>query len=156
MNQLKALQSVLTSLDSYVESLQKRIDLTRSYIEEQKIAQEFVKQFPEDQPEDAYSSPRTKASICFDSGTVNGFMLNYDASSLNEIVEPLRWLSRRLGAFTINEYPEIGRRSYIFSKGRFHFQVFFNSGDVKNVCRYVQVGVKEQPVFKLMCEGDPE
>lgn len=152
MNQLKALQSVLTSLDSYVESLQKRIDLTRSYIEEQKTALEFVNQFPEDQPEDAYSSSRTRASISFDSGCVQGFMLNYNALTLDELVGPLKWLSQRLGSYTISEYPEIHRRSYIFSKGRFHFQVFFDSSDVKNVCKYVQVGVKEQPVYELRCE----
>jgi hypothetical protein len=154
MNRIKSLESIITSLKGYEAELQKKIDLVRTYSAEQEVALQFVEQFPEDLAKDEWSSPRTQACISFDSGTVHGFMLNFNASTLDELVEPLKWLTQRLGAYTISDYPEIQRRSYTFLKGRFHFQVFFgdaSSADHK-VCKFVKVGVEEKPVYEMRCE----
>jgi hypothetical protein len=154
MDQMRALSSATNCLTDYIESLHKRIDLTRTYEPEQLIALEFIQAFPEEYAiQGEYSPVRTRASISFDGGQIHGLLLCYDASTLEELVEPLRWLSSRLGPYTINEYPELQRRSYIFSKGRFTFAAFFgNMSSVKSVCKYVQTGVKEEPVYEFKCE----
>ena len=62
-------------------------------------------------------------------------------------------MSAKLGKFTITDYPEMGRRTYDF--GRLKFCVFFNTYNAGTVCKFVEVGKEEKPIYKLMC-GDEE
>lgn len=157
MNQVQALKSAEECIGIYIAELEKRIAEARGYAPEQAIAKAFIEQFPETMPDDPteYSSSRTRIGFSLDSGSVRALMINWDALTLAEIKAPLAWLAQRLGKYDIDDYPELGRRAYVFSKGRLRFQTFFNASPDAQVCKFVQVGVKEEPVYKLMC-GDAE
>lgn len=57
-----------------------------------------------------------------------------------------------------DDYAEIGRRTYHCGKILFcvHLHVAAAGEESGGRCRYVQVGVKEEPVYKLMCDPDQE
>ena len=157
-DQMAALQSSLTCIEKYVKELEDRIKEANGYSVERMVAFDFITAFPEAMAPPPveyppYNPPRTSVGLTLDNGTVHALMINYHAVSLMELVEPVKWLANRLGKFTIEDYPELNRRGYVFSGGRLRFQVFFDRGD-KTVCKFIQVGVKEEPVYKLQCEGE--
>lgn len=145
------------AISNHLRDLEERIQRAKGFEAEQALAIEFLSAHAHLQPEPTrdgeYVPEVFRVHLSLDPGTVNALMINYDATQLSDVTEPLRWLAQRLGKYEIEDYPELGRRSYIFANdGRaLRFQVFFNSD--KSVCRFVQTGVKEEPVFKLMCEG---
>lgn len=139
------------AIAGYVAELERRIGLARAYAPEQDLAVEFMAAHAHLDPEPSEWNSRLRVHLSLDPSSVNALMINFDAKTLAEVTEPLRWLSQRLGAYTIDDFPELGRRAYIFtSEGRsLRFQVFFNSNS--SVCRFVEVGKEEKPIFKLMC-----
>ena len=145
---VEAIKQATTAVDRYVEELTKRIEEAKTYAAEQEVVLEFIQAFPDTEGLRAWEGTRT--SFTLDAGTVKALMINRDYTALTEVTEHLRFLAQRLGKYTIDDYPELGRRAYVFNKGRFRFQCFFNNSDA-NVCRFVQVGVEEKPVYKLMC-----
>jgi hypothetical protein len=160
----QAMADAALAISEYVAELEKRIEMARRFTAEEAIAVSFLREFshleanalPADehgyQP---YVTQRFRVHLALDPGTVNALMINFDATALAEVTEPLRWLAARLGKYEIEDYAALGRRAYVFANdGRaVRFQVFFN-GD-KSACKFVQVGEKTEPVYKLMC-GESE
>lgn len=150
------LREAETAIDSYLAELALRIEKAKSYAPETAIACEFIRAFPALAGDSNWEWDRPlHVHLALDPNTVNAFMLNLDALKLTDVSQPLRWLAQRFGAYTIDDYPELGRRAYVFeNNGRpVRFQVFFNNNEA--VCKFVKVGVKEEPVYKLMC-GETE
>jgi len=152
-DQMKALQSATSCIDEYIATLEIRKAKASSYREEQQIAMEFVQAFPEGNPEpgeESYSSPDTRVAFSLDTGCINAIMLNWDCTTgLADVKPRLKWLADRLGKYTINNDPHAQRKQYIFRDGRFFFQVFFWKPNA--VCKFVQTGVKEEPVYEFKC-----
>lgn len=144
-------------IESYVKELEARIARARTFAPEQALVVEFLRAFAhvESAPDyegDVYGM-KLRAGFTLDPSTVNALIVNFDADSLPEVVEPLKWFAARLGKYEIDDYQELGRRSYVFANGGrpVRFQVFFNSA--KSVCKFVEVGKEEKPIYKLMCDG---
>lgn len=144
------------AIGKYSEELRERIAKAEAYAPEIAIAAEFVRAFPAlaGEAADEYQRP-LRIGLTLDPNTVNALMVNLDVVRLVDVTEPLKWLAQRFGAYAIDDYPELGRRAYIFeNSGRpVRFQVFFNGEAAQ--CKFVKVGVKEEPVYKLMC-GEAE
>lgn len=153
-NTQRAIDVASTAVTRYVEELEKRIEKARAFDAEQSLVAEFLAAF-EPEPKDEFDVyPKFRVGLTLDPSTVNALMINYDARALADVVDPLRWLSQRLGKYEIDDYPELNRRAYVFrNHGRpVRLQVFFGVGD-ESVCKFMQIGVKEEPVYKLMCDG---
>lgn len=143
-------------IGDYVQELNARIEKARAFAPEVALARDFIGVFGAlcgPAPDIEWYLSKLRVSLSLDPGTVNALMLNFDATELAQVTEPLRWLATRLGKYTIEDYPELGRRAYVFGNGDrpVRFQVFFNSNT--SVCKFVQIGVEEKPVYKLTCEG---
>ena len=160
----QAIANAGLAIANYVAELENRIEKARSFAGEEALAVTFLQEFShmENVPPPAdeygnvpYVSARFSVHLSLDPGTVNALMINLEADRLSDVSEPLKWLAKRLGKYEIDDYPELGRRSYIFANDgrRVRFQVFFN-GD-QSVCKFVQVGEKTEPVYKLMCGDEP-
>lgn len=151
-----ALADADAAISKYCEELRARIAKAEAYAPEIAIAADFVRAFPAlaGTSPDEWQRP-LRIGLTLDPNTVNALMVNLDAVRLLDVTEPLKWLAQRFGAYTIDDYPELGRRAYVFeNNGRpVRFQVFFN-GDAAQ-CKFVKIGVKEEPVYKLMC-GEAE
>lgn len=129
-----------------VATLEGYIATARGYEPEIAIAADFARAFPPAEP--GYMG-RMRTTIGVGPHVLNGVLVMWDARRLADVKARVAWLAQRLGKFTIEDYPEMGRRTYAWS--RFKFSVFFNNGDDKTVCRFVEVGKEEKPVYKLMC-----
>lgn len=126
------------------------IAAARGYAPEVEIAEAFCREFP---PTDVGYIGQMRTQIGVGSGALNGCLVMWDARRLSDVTSRVAWLAQRLGKFKIEDYPELGRRTYDF--GRFKFCVFFNSYDEKTICKFVEVGKEEKPVYELMC-GEQE
>ena len=133
-------------LDKYEDELRERIDKLNSYKEEQHTIIALMEAFPQ--------LENVQVQFTLDSGTFGGLICTTDVEQLKVLVEPLRFLRERLGAFTVTDDPDIRRRIYKFRDNRVTFQAWFWSNENKEgACKYVQTGVKQVPVFELRC-GD--
>ena len=130
-----------------VKRLEALISEAKGYEAETAIAAEFARAFP---PSESGYMGRMRTTIGVGPGALNGLLVMWDARRLSDVTPRVAWLAQRLGKFKIEDYAEMGRRTYDF--GRFKFCVFFNSFDEKTVCKFVEVGKEEKPVYKLMCE----
>lgn len=151
MNQLKALQSATSCIDEYIKSLEDRKAQALAFRDMQKIAIEFVQTFPEDMPKEEWDRARTTVGFSLDAGTHCKLYVSWDAKTVEELVEPLRWLAVRLGPYGIDDNPDFNRRVYTFKNGLFMFQAFFWAHSEETVCKYVEVGKKEVPIMELRC-----
>jgi hypothetical protein len=133
-----------------VERLEELIAEARSYEPEILIAREFVAAFP---PTEAGYLSEMRTQIGVGSGRLNGVLIMWDVRRLQDVTARVAWLAQRFGKFRIEDYAELGRRTYDF--GRLKFSVFFHTYDDKTVCKFVEVGKEEKPIYKLMC-GDQE
>jgi len=129
-----------------VEKLEALIAEAHSYEPEIVVARELVAAFP---PTDAGYLSQMRTQIGVGSGCLNGVLIMWDVRQLQDATPRVAWLTQRLGKFKIEDYPELGRRTYDF--GRLKFSVFFNTWDDKTVCKFVEVGKEEKPIYKLMC-----
>lgn len=140
-----------TALDDYENTLRDRIDELNKYKDVQEAAIDVMENFPE--------LEWSGAQFTLDTGTFKAFIITADCKTLSEIVEPLKFLREKLGTYKISDDPDIRRRCYKFDNDRLVFQAWFWGKD-DDVCRYVQVGTKEVPVYQLKCakgeEGDLE
>ena len=127
-----------------VERLQEYIATTQSYAPEAEIADALIAEFPQHE---------LRCSIGVGPHVLNGFLIMVDLKQLDEAKALVAALAKQLGKFDISDYPELGRRTYGWP--RLKLSCFFNAWDEKTVCKFVQVGVKEEPVYKLMC-GEEE
>ena len=139
-----------TAIAHNIADFEKLIAEARAYEPEAALAEEFCHAFPPTEP-DYFNTMRS--SLGLGRGVLQGFLVMWDARRLSDVTTRVAWLAQRLGKFKIEDYPEMGRRTYDW--GRFKFSVFFNSYDNKTVCKFVEVGKKEEPIYKLMC-GDQE
>lgn len=130
-----------------VQRLEGLIAVARTYTAEQDIAEEFCRAFPPTEP--GYCG-QMRASIGVGPHVLNGLLIAWDARRLADVTPRVAWLAQRLGKFTIDDSPEMGRRTYDW--GRLKLMVFFNSYDDKTVCKFVEVGTEPKPIYKLMCE----
>lgn len=138
------------AIDSKLKELRELIVLADTYVAEAALFDEFDRAFPSD-PDDYHSTMRPQVGV--GPHALNGFLVAWDAHRLGDVTPRLQWLAKRLGKYTIEDYPEMGRRTYDF--GRLKFMVFFNTYDQKTVCKFVEVGTETKPVYKLMC-GEEE
>lgn len=100
----------------------------------------------------AFPNEAFRPSIGIGPHCLDGFLIMWDVHKLGAVAPVLSWLRNRIDKpYRIEDYAELGRRTYDF--GRIKLAAFFNTFDDKTVCKFVQVGVREQPVYKLMCEG---
>lgn len=95
----------------------------------------------------------TSVSVGLDMGEVNGVLIHANVKQdILEVVPMLRYL-RAHGAPKFErteDYPEIKRRIWHF--GDLKVMVFLPyRGGAK--CDFVQVGVREEPVYELRCDG---
>ena len=123
-----------------VQQLQEYIATASSYGPEAEIADALIAEFPQHP---------IRCSIGVGPHVLNGFLIMVDLKQLDEARALVAALAKRLGKFEISDYPELGRRTYGWS--RLKLSCFFNAWDDKTVCKFVQVGVEEKPVYKLMC-----
>lgn len=135
-----------TAIARDVADLERLIAEARGYEPEAIIAEEFCRVFPPSEP--GYMA-QMRSSVGVGPGVLQGFLIMWDVRRLSDVTPRVAWLAQRLGKFKIDDYPEIGRRTYDF--GRLKFSVFFNSYDDKTVCKFVEVGKKEEPIYQLMC-----
>lgn len=127
-----------------VDHLQSDIETAKTFETEAAVFDALSAQFPNEQ---------FRGSIGIGPHVLNGFLVMWDVHRLSDVAPVLAWLRTRVEkAFKVADYPELGRRTYDF--GRIKLSAFFNTYDEKTVCKFVQVGVKEEPVYKLMCEGN--
>ena len=156
-NQLEALRKAAGCLDDYRRELEARLAGLNYWTGVQQVAVELINKFPEDYaPSEGFHSPEVSVQFTLDSGTHQALIISKDCREISEIAEPLRFLRERLGPYTISEDPDLNRRIYTFNRDgkKVIFQCFFwNHKD--QLCRYVQVGTKEVPVYKLKC-GEEE
>lgn len=131
-----------SAIDREVETLKEYIATAESYAPEAEIADALVAEFPQHD---------LRCSIGVGPHVLNGFLIMVDLHRLDEAKALVSWLSQRLGKFDISDFPELGRRTYDWK--RLKLSAFFNSFDAKTVCKFVEVGKEEKPVYKLMC-GD--
>lgn len=136
------------AIEVEAKRLSELIDQARGYLTEAAIVDEFIAAFPPPDPDEYLG--RTRVQIGVGSHCLKGVLLMWDAKRLSDVTPRLTWLANRLGKFTIEDFAEIGRRTYDF--GRVKFSVFFNSYSDASVCKFVEVGKKEEPIYKLMCE----
>lgn len=139
-----------TAIDRQVADQEKLIAQARSFAPEIEVAKAFVAAFPPTEP--GYIQ-QMRTSVGVGSGSLNGVLIMWDARRLQDVTPRLSWLAQKLGKYLIEDYPELGRRTYDF--GRLKFCVFFNTYDAKTVCKFVEVGKEEKPIYKLMC-GEQE
>lgn len=140
--------SAETAITREVAGLSTLIETAQSYAPEALIARDFTEAFP---PDDDWLNTM-RSSIGVGPHVLNGFLIAWDARRLSDVTPRVAWLAKRIGKFEIQDYPELGRRTYDF--GRLKFMVFFNAYDAKTVCKFVEVGKEEKPVYKLMCGED--
>lgn len=154
-DQMKALESTTGCLSDYEKVLLDRLQQLKDWRTTQNVALELVQKFPEAMATDGYESPQTRVAFSLDSGTWNALMINKDCKSLQDVVEPLRFLREKLGAYIIQDDPDSKRRVYKFANGGHPvvFQAFFWGPETEQLCKFVEVGKEEKPIFKLMC-GD--
>ena len=100
----------------------------------------------------------TSVSVSVDAGCLQGVLLSFSVTSLKDLV-PVRRAVRAAGfrLKTTEDYAELGRRRYEY--GDIQVMAFVPTAleekkDAK--CRFVQAGVKEVPIYKLVCEDDSE
>ena len=137
-----------TAIARDIADFEKLIVEARGFAPEAEIAEAFCRAFPPSEP--GYMA-QLRSSLGVGPGVLQGFLVMFDARRLSDATARVAWLAQRLGKFKIDDCPKLGRRTYDF--GRFKFCVFFNSYDDKTVCKFVEVGKKEEPIYKLMC-GD--
>lgn len=137
-----------TAIDRQVKHLEQLITQARSYEPEAAIAREFVAAFPPTEP--GYMG-QMRTQIGVGAHVLNGVLIMWDAQRLQDVTPRVKWLAQRLGKFKIKDYPELARRTYDY--GRLKLSVFFNRD--KAVCKFVEVGKEEKPIYKLMC-GEQE
>ena len=113
-----------TAIEREVAVLEGLIATTRGYAPEIEIARAFVAAFPPTEP--GYIG-RVRTSIGVGAHSLNGVLIVWDARRLQDVTPRVAWLAQRLGKFKIEDYAEIGRRTYDF--GRVKFSVFFNTYD---------------------------
>jgi hypothetical protein len=130
-----------------VKILEGYIETARTYAPEMDIAVAFARAFP---PADPSYLARMRTTVGVGPHVLNGVLVMWDARRLADVTARVAWLAQRLGKFAIEDAPEMGRRTYVWD--RFKFCVFFNSYDAKTVCKFVEVGKEERPIYKLMCE----
>jgi hypothetical protein len=154
-NQVEALRQATACLDEYEQELRKRIERLKDFKALQQIVVELLQRFPEPMAGDEfYNSPEVRTSFNLDAGTHQALMVNRDCKSIQEVIEPLRFLRKRLGKYEVTDDPDFKRRIYKFNVDgcALVFQAFFWASE-DQLCKYVQIGVKEEPVFKLRCAG---
>jgi hypothetical protein len=132
-------------LDKYEDTLRDRIDQLNSYKEEQYVILEMMEEFP--QLEDV------RVQFTLDSGTHGGLICTVEVDQVKMLIEPLRFLRERLGAYKVNDDADLQRRVFKFRSNRVTFQAWFWNNKDDQQCRYVEVGTKTVPVFELRC-GD--
>lgn len=137
------------AIDTEIERLREYIAQAETYATEAALFDEFDRAFPSD-PDDYHSTMRPQIGI--GAHVLNGFLIAWDARRLEDVKPRLQWLAKRLGKYKIEDFPEMGRRTYDF--GRLKLMVFFNTYDEKTVCKFVEVGTETKPVYKLMCGAD--
>jgi len=105
--------------------------------------------------------------ISVQTGQLQGVLVHHTPKHIRDILPVLR-AARRAGYVMqkVEEYAEVGRRSYHFATARegkaeiivsFFFPTGFGSlGAEGATCRYVQDGVEETPKYKLVCDDGTE
>jgi hypothetical protein len=153
-----------------LEDIKKQERFVRDNIQAARDAEEVVEMFkdvPElqDQGEDGSRSVgHLRASFGSQIGQLRGALIFVDVVDIRAVLPVLRELRRR--GYKVkdhDDYAEIGRRTYNLSGdgGEIKLGVFVGasfSSDAKKgaVCKFVQVGIEEKPVFKLLCDDTVE
>lgn len=87
---------------------------------------------------------------------VRGILINVDNPTRDQLVALLRSIGKRkYKRKEIEDFPELGRRAYIFEPGPLRLQLFFHSWREGQSCKFVEVGKKEEPVYEFRCDGEP-
>jgi len=87
-------------------------------------------------------------------GQVQGALIHLnDLIDMAQALPVAKWLTQR-GFHTkgFEDYPELRRRTYDYGDIKLMCFLKYDEGAK---CQWVKVGVKEEPVYKLMCEDKP-
>ena len=103
-----------------------------------------------------------RISIGYGIGSLQGVLLSTTALDFRELIAVRRWLrTQGLPAPETNDYAEIRRRSWTYHRKDepdFVFSAFARSPYLDKLegqkCEFVKVGVKEEPVYELRCDGE--
>lgn len=94
-----------------------------------------------------------EVSIGYQYGSIQGVLIKaHDVESMRDvlpIIRELRWHGFKVKSH--EDYPEAKRRTY--DMGDIKVLVFL-PWDEGSTCKYVKVGMKEEPQYKLQCDGE--
>ncbi len=131
----------------------------------QRVADVYTLQYPKPAPDDAHRSGllgdydgQAQVGMALGSGTIDCCYINLHSPTQPQLLALMALLRehgfRRYQGGKPEDYPEVGRRAWIY-EGNFRLQAFFPTGsDDAAVCRFVQTGEELQPVFGLRCDGE--
>ena len=90
-------------------------------------------------------------SLGYHFGQVQGVLLTLTNPTHEQAISGIRMLRKRGYKVTeIEDYAELGRRSYLM--GEIRFQLMFYSWREGMTCKYVKTGTEEKDVFELRCD----
>ena len=120
------------------------------------IAEELIAKF-----KDLPGTSDWSISLGYGIGSLQGVLLSTRALDFRELTEVRRWLRQR--GFPVpktSDYAELNRHSWTYDRKdepSLVFSAFAGSLSGKKLegqkCEYIQVGVKEEPVYELRCDG---
>ena len=102
-----------------------------------------------------------RLSFGYGDGCLNGALVHVDVTDLGTLTEVRRWIRKQgFGDPKVEDYEVIGRRSWTYKDDKGRLLVlsgFFPAPgwheDTAAKCQFVKVGVKEEPIYELQCNG---
>lgn len=138
-----------------------RIENTRKRILDMaplvRFAEEAIAKF-----KDLPGTSEWRVSLGYGISSLQGVLLRADTLDLRELTVVRRWLrDKGLPAPSVEDYGAIGRRAWTYrqkDKPNLVFMAFVRAPYYSDKlegqkCEFVQVGVTEEPVYELRCDG---
>lgn len=98
--------------------------------------------------------PSGRVSIGYQQGTLKGVLLFFDVDDFRALLPVRRWLRANIALPSpqVGDSPSLHRREWTYGNLVLAGFLPWNEG---SACSYVQVGVKEEPIYELRCGGAP-
>jgi len=95
-----------------------------------------------------------RISVGWENGSIQGNMVKADFEDIRKTTEIRKWIrDKGFPAPKIDDYPELQRRTFTYvrkDKPNFSLLAFCYYGEGA-VCKFIEVGKKEEPVYELKC-----
>lgn len=100
---------------------------------------------------------RLRVSLGYQFSSLQGVLIMaHDVQNMRDVLPIIREM-RRYGwkVKSHDDYPEARRRTYHMQNGKANIMICaLLSWEDGTTCKYVQVGVKEEPQYELQCDGE--